>query len=144
RLIRALEVWELTGRPISSSQQEWDRPPADIPRCVWIDRPRAELHARINERVTRMIESGWVAEAKRLLDLPQSLSREASQALGYSELFAHLQGQASLPEAMERIRARSRQFAKRQVTWFRNMPECRPITLLGKDEVDSAVADLLR
>jgi tRNA dimethylallyltransferase len=74
-----------------------------------------------------MMDTGWREEAKGLRALPRPLSREAGQALGYPELFAHLDGRKDLTQTIERIRARSRQFAKRQMTWFRNMPECRPI-----------------
>jgi tRNA dimethylallyltransferase len=58
--------------------------------------------------------------------MPQPLSREASKALGYRELFAHLDGQATLEQTIELIQLRSRQFAKRQLTWFRQISECRP------------------
>jgi tRNA dimethylallyltransferase len=133
RLIRALEVWELTGRPISAWQQEWAAPPIiprddGIPRVLWIDVPRSELYARIDARVRQMIAAGWVEEARALLKLSKPLSREAAQALGYRELFAHLRGETSLEEAIECIQTRTRQFAKRQLTWFRNLPECRPAT----------------
>ncbi len=131
RLVRALEVWELTGRPISSWQQQWQTTSDTLPRCWRIDRPRAELYERINARVGRMIEAGWLDEARQLRRLPRPLSREAAQALGYAELFAHLDGRATLAETVERIQIRSRQFAKRQLTWFRHLPQCRPVTVSG-------------
>src|SRR5205085_12512600 len=84
RIVRALEIWELTGRPISAWQQQWQAPAASPPRCLWIDRPRAELYARINARVQQMIDAGWLDEARSLLSLPRPLSREARQALGYA------------------------------------------------------------
>jgi tRNA dimethylallyltransferase len=125
RVTRALEVWELTGRPISVWQTQWERdisPPE--PRAFWLDLPRAELYARIDARVQRMIAGGWIEEALGLRQLPQPLSREASQALGYREVFAHLDGQASLDETIRLIQTRSRNFAKRQLTWFRRLPGC--------------------
>jgi tRNA dimethylallyltransferase len=125
RVTRALEVWQLTGRPISVWQTQWER---DIsrpdPRAFWLDLPRAELYARIDARVERMIADGWVEEAVALRRLPQPLSREAAQALGYREVFAHLDGQASLEETVRLIQTRSRNFAKRQLTWFRRLPGC--------------------
>jgi tRNA dimethylallyltransferase len=127
RVIRALEVWELTGRSISSWQKEWSRAarvPAD--RCLYLDLPRAELNARIDDRVRGMIAAGLVDEVRALRHLPRPLSREAAQALGYKEMFAHLDGQATLDETIVRIQTRSRNFAKRQLTWFRHIPECRP------------------
>jgi tRNA dimethylallyltransferase len=83
-----------------------------------------------------MIDAGWIEEAKRLRRLPQPLSREASVALGYRELFGYLDGKSSLEEAVALIQTRSRQFAKRQLTWFRNMPECKPIALTGESLPD--------
>jgi tRNA dimethylallyltransferase len=96
--------------------------------ALWLNLPRAELYARINGRVEQMLAAGLVAEVRALRNLPHPLSREAAQALGYKEIFAYLDGRCSLAEAVARIQTRSRNFAKRQVTWFRHLPECRPIT----------------
>jgi tRNA dimethylallyltransferase len=130
RVVRALEVWELTGRPISAWQQQWsgtgDERAAN--RVLWLDLPRDELYARINARVEQMIAAGLVDEVRALRRLPRPLSREAAQALGYKELFDHLDGRAMLAEAVERIQTRSRNLAKRQLTWFRHLPGCRPVT----------------
>src|SRR5262245_42170436 len=100
RIVRALEVLELTGRPISSWQQEWARRAVSMPHAVWIDRPRAELHTRINDRVVQMISAGWIEEARRLRALPHPLSREAGQALGYPELFSYLDDETNLDETV--------------------------------------------
>jgi tRNA dimethylallyltransferase len=142
RLIRALEVWELTGRPISAWQTQWsedrgskieDRgtkiahPTSSIlDRCLWLDLPRAELYARIDARVLKMFEAGLVEEVRALRNLARPVSREAAQALGYKEVFDHLDGRAGLDETVCRVQTRSRRFAKRQLTWFRHLPECRP------------------
>jgi tRNA dimethylallyltransferase len=132
RIIRALEVWELTGRPISSWQTQWrpggasETDGGGRPRVLWLDLPRAELYARIDARVREMLAAGWVEEAQALRALPRPLSREAAQALGYREVFAYLDGSATWEETVVRIQARSRQYAKRQLTWFRHLPECRP------------------
>ncbi len=135
RVVRALEVWELTGRPISGWQRQWSgvrrqesgvRSQAE--RVLWLDMPRDVLYARINERVDRMLAAGLVDEVRALRALPRHLSREAAQALGYKELFDHLDGRATLDEAAERIRTRSRNLAKRQLTWFRHLPGARPAT----------------
>lgn len=127
RVIRALEVWELTGRPLSSWQSQWgERESQAENRCSYLDVPREELYARINARVLRMLDEGLVEELESLRRLPQPLSREAGKALGYREMLAHLEGQATLAETIEIIQTRSRNFAKRQLTWFRHMPECQP------------------
>lgn len=134
RLVRALEVWELTGKPISSWQQQWqEEPHQPAIRCWWVDRPRPELYARINVRVERMITAGWADEVRRLAELPQPMSREASQALGYPEMRAYVEGKAGLAETVERIQTRSRQFAKRQLTWFRHLPQCKRLPVSGED-----------
>jgi tRNA dimethylallyltransferase len=95
---------------------------------LYLDVPRAELYARIDARVHAMIAGGLVDEVRALRQLPRPLSREAAQALGYKETFAYLDGQATLAETVRQIQTRSRQFAKRQLTWFRHLPNCRPAT----------------
>jgi tRNA dimethylallyltransferase len=144
RVVRALEVWELTGRPISDLQQQWTsdcglriadcgldsesaiRNPQSA--ILYLNVPRAVLYERINGRVERMIASGLVEEVQALRQLERPLSREAAQALGYKELFDFLDGKMTLEDAVVRIQTRSRNFAKRQLTWFRHLPGCRPAT----------------
>ena len=123
RVVRALEVWYLTGKPISEWQRQawWD---GDTPRfrrgsCLVVDIPRADLYARIDRRVEAMFAAGWVDEVRRLRALPQPLSREAAQALGYREIGEFLEKKRSLTEAVAEVQLRTRQFAKRQLTWFR-------------------------
>jgi tRNA dimethylallyltransferase len=132
RVIRALEVWELTGRPISAWQTQWSAERPDVPRsahsaprCLWLDLPRDVLYRRIDARVDHMIAEGLVEEVRALRRLERPLSREAAQALGYKEMFDHLDGRADLAETVQRIQMRSRNLAKRQLTWFRHLPECR-------------------
>jgi tRNA dimethylallyltransferase len=129
RVIRALEVWELTGRPLTSWQRQWpaaaSTPTTDSGRVVWLDLPRERLYERIDARVEGMAAAGLVEEVRRL---PRPLSREAAQALGYKETFDYLDGRATLQETLARIKTRSRNFAKRQLTWFRHLPGCRPVT----------------
>lgn len=129
RVVRALEVWQLTGRPLSAWQQQWQQEePRNRLRCVWLDWPREELYRRINVRVEKMFEAGFVEEVARLKDLPYPLSREARQAVGYREVLEHLEREMSLEKTVESIQTRSRQFAKRQVTWFRHLPGCDPVS----------------
>ncbi|MBY0229954.1 MAG: tRNA (adenosine(37)-N6)-dimethylallyltransferase MiaA [Gemmataceae bacterium] len=135
RVVRALEVHELTGRPLSAHQTQWERSAEqDVPdRCLCLDLPRAELHERINARVERMMEAGLAEETARLRGLSPPPSREAMQALGYKELFPYLDGTRTRAEAVADLQARSRQFAKRQMTWFRHLEGCR---LVRPDEVE--------
>ncbi|HEX3315947.1 MAG TPA: tRNA dimethylallyltransferase, partial [Gemmataceae bacterium] len=131
RVIRALEVHTLTGRPISDWQREWEPKPLAEDgerRVVWIDRPRAELYERIDRRVEQMFADGLVEEVRRLTALPRRLSREACQALGYRETLGSFESQISERDLIRDVQTHSRQFAKRQITWFRHLPDCFPIT----------------
>jgi len=128
RVIRALEVFERTGQPISAQQTEWRAAPADqAPTIPWIDWPRTELYERIDRRVEAMFVEGLVEEVRQVTSLPKPLSREAGQALGYREVGEYLAGRISLAEAIAAVKTHSRQFAKRQVTWFRHLPGCFPV-----------------
>jgi len=87
--------------------------------CIWLDRPREQLYARIDTRVSRHDCPGaWSREVAALRRLPQPVSREAAQAAGLREICDHLDGAIDLEEAIRRIQQRSRQLAKRQLTWF--------------------------
>jgi tRNA dimethylallyltransferase len=141
RIVRALEVIELTGQPMSAQLQEAPLPLEQRPRNVlWISPPREWLYSRINARVDAMMAAGWLEEVRRLLQETPPMSQTARQALGYKELIEHLQGERSLPETITSIQARTRQFAKRQHTWFRNLEECRPLTI-SSDETPEQIAD---
>ena len=131
RIIRALEVHTLTGRPISDWQREWSPRPVTEPaerRVVWIDRPRAELYERIDRRVEKMFADGLVDEVRKIAALPRPLSREAGQALGYREILASFESPIPERELICAVQTHSRQFAKRQITWFRHLPDCFPVT----------------
>jgi tRNA dimethylallyltransferase len=131
RVVRALEVYQLTGRPLSSWQTQWTEEKSGDPSsprcCFYLDLPRELLYQRIDARVRQMVAGGWIEEVRQLRELPRPLSREASQALGYRELLAHLEGQASLEETIRLIQTRTRQFAKRQLSWFRHLPGCQSV-----------------
>jgi tRNA dimethylallyltransferase len=131
RVVRALEVFHVAGQPISSFQQTWttstfsgagNHPEPSIQRFFVLDWPREELYLRIERRVDAMLEAGWLDEARALKALPQPMAREPAQALGYRELMAFLEGQRSgWEETVAEIKTRTRQFAKRQLTWFRGL-----------------------
>jgi tRNA dimethylallyltransferase len=124
--VRALEVFRLTGQPISHQQTQFDEgTPAEQCKVFVLAWPRAELHQRIEGRVDRMFASGLVHEVRQLLDVYGSLSRTALQAVGYREVMDHLQGQRDLADTIDLVKTRTRQFARRQVTWFRSLQECR-------------------
>jgi len=125
RIVRALEVFEKTGTPISEWQRQFDRPADPRPPVACIVQPTAELKRRIDCRVLAMIDAGWIDEVCRLRDRPAPLSREASQAVGYMEIGEFLDGRIDRSTMVARIQARTRQFRKRQMTWFRHIEECR-------------------
>lgn len=141
RLIRALEVFELTGQPISALQAEHDRPAEGV-AVFALEHPRAVLHERINRRVEQMFGEGLVEEVRRLLSGPRPLHPVPSQGIGYREVIDLLEGRSTESEAIALIQARTRQFSKRQATWFRGLAEVRswPISTLEPPE---AIAERL-
>lgn len=151
RLIRALEVFELTGQPLSKQQQQSALPVERRPKHVyWLDPVRDWIHERINRRVAVMLETGLLEEVRFLLARPEKMSHTARQGLGYKELMDAMHDDATaelspeqLAAAEELIRSRTRQFAKRQCTWFRNMEECSNVILQG-DESPSTIAQILK
>jgi tRNA dimethylallyltransferase len=122
RAIRALEVYELTGRPFSEWQRWWDHYESIYPDLVvlGLDVPRPELRRRIGDRVDAMLSAGLLEEARRLRRRP--LSATAAQAIGYAEAWAHLDGWLALADARERIIVRTRRYAVRQLRWFARDP----------------------
>ena len=122
RIIRALEVYELTGKPISQLQTQFDREPTADAVLVCLNRERNDLYQRIDERVEKMFASGLVDEVKGLLK-QGNLSRSASQAVGYKEVIGYLQGRHDLAEAELLIKRNTRRLARRQLTWFRSFPQ---------------------
>jgi tRNA dimethylallyltransferase len=126
RLIRALEVYEKTGRPISQCQGQFAvGHAAEACRVFVLQWPTEELGARIDRRVDAMFAAGLVEEVRRLLGGPQPLGKTAAQAVGYREVIEHLRGRRGLPETVKLVKTHTRRFAKRQRTWFRSLSECR-------------------
>lgn len=119
RILRALEVWTATGRPLSA----WISDPAAIPESlsalsIGLTLPRSILYHRIADRAVRMFQQGWVAEVRNLLDAGVSPEAIAFQAIGYREVVRHLSTGWPLEEARDEIVRATRRFAKRQMTWF--------------------------
>jgi len=123
RVVRALEVAELTGRPISEQQTQYPAArPAAAYRMVALRRGEEDLRQRINDRIDRMIEAGLTDELRRVLR-EGALSRTAGKAIGYREIGRHLKGELPLSQAVEEIRRRSWRFARKQMTWFKSFPD---------------------
>jgi len=120
RLIRALEVSELTGSPISAGQRQFAGRPRLRHAMVGLRRSRAELYERIERRVDAMMAGGLLQEVESLRD---RFGPQGTQALGYKELMDHLAGKTTLLQAVRLIKRNTRRLAKHQLTWFRQFPQ---------------------
>ena len=152
RIIRALEVYEKTGKPISALQQQWQRADScadDLSRrhtklrypflAIGLNRARCELYQRINKRADAMLEVGLLEEVKVLLARGYDKNSSAMQSFGYKELIDYLDGKQDWQTAVELLKRNTRRFAKRQLTWFRNDPRIQWINLSECASFDKAV-----
>jgi tRNA dimethylallyltransferase len=122
RILRAVEVIRLTGKPFSEQRADWNSKAKNqewVARCFGVSRSNSDLHSRINQRVDQMFSLGLVPETEDLLKRGLEKNPTAMQAIGYRQVVEHLRGERALPETMELVKIRTRQFAKRQMTWFR-------------------------
>ncbi len=138
RIIRALEVHELTGRPISSFQEQfvsgrmlrnWT--------ILGLRREKSAESRRINARVKRMIDQGLVQEVRSLLGEEKPLSQQARAAIGYAEMIEHFEGKISLDDAVEQIKINTRKLAKAQRTWFKTFRQVQWLDIGDDEPVDS-------
>ena len=145
RLVRALEVFEKTGTPISQWQQQFDRGlPADQCRVFLLDWPRDVLYRRVDRRVEIMFERGLLEEVTDLMAGERTLSKTAAQAVGYREVIEHLEDGPNLEKTIDLVKTHTRQFAKRQWTWFRSLSECRPVPIDAPVDVEAIAAEIAR
>lgn len=130
RIIRALEVYERTGQPISALRKKhlFKEGPYQTLK-IGLQMERDELYKRIDARVDKMIGQGLKEEVECILEMGYAPSLKAMQSLGYKQIIAHLQGEYDLPEAMRLIKRDTRRYARRQITWFKGDPEIRWIEL---------------
>ena len=131
RVIRALEVYELTGRPISQQQQK--QPPPYRTKTLWLTRPAAELYDRIDARVDTMLAAGLLAEVRDLVERGYGWELPAMSGLGYREFHPYFTGQATQADAITRLKFDTHAFARRQPGWFRRLPA---LTQLPADTPD--------
>jgi tRNA dimethylallyltransferase len=130
RISRALEVYHLTGRPLSSyPRQEYAGSIYEPLLMIGITRSREELYRRIDLRVERMFSEGLIDEVRQVLALGYSPGLKPLQTLGYRQAVRYLQGECGLAAAIEQTKAATRHFAKRQLTWFRRDPRIRWLTV---------------
>jgi tRNA dimethylallyltransferase len=140
RVIRAVEVIRLTGKPFSAQRADWSRAsPFTFHGAVGLGftRSATDLRQRIDARVDAMFRQGWVAETEQLLKCGLARNKTAMQALGYRQIVEHLRGERSLAETIELVKVRTRQFAKRQMTWFRRQLQ---LTWIDLEPLSSAEA----
>lgn len=138
RVVRAMEVFEISGKPLGDWQQQgwWgeEEPAFGENVCFALELPRPVLYDRINHRVQQMFDAGWADEVRRLAANPTGWSKEARKALGYQEMLQYLNHERALDETLGEIQLRTRQFAKRQLTWFRGLAGIQfvnPVDALG-------------
>ncbi len=120
RIVRALEILELTGRPLAELRRQWQRPAPRFPHLlVVLTAPRSWLRERIAQRTDAMLRAGWVEEVRDLLAAGYTHNLHCFKALGYREIINYLAGRLTLNQLRERIMTATHQFAKRQMIWFR-------------------------
>ena len=132
RLVRAVEVCEATGMPLSSLQAQWGKPmPREDARMIGLTWPVKTINRRINSRVRTMFDQGLLNEVEGLKD---SLGKQASEALGYKQLLAYFEGKSTLEEAQERIKILTRRYAKQQRTWLKRFKILPSANFIDMDE----------
>lgn len=152
RVVRAVEVIRLTGRPFSEQRDAWNSAPgakpAPNPRFFCFSRSSADLQNRINDRVNRMFQAGLVAETEHLLKHGLAQNKTAMQAIGYRQVVEYLAsgrtGTKVLAETVELVKIRTRQFAKRQLTWFRKHSHAVWVELKPKESLEDAADRIAR
>ena len=141
RVIRALEVYELTGTPMSQLQQQWHPEKQRYPFIAFgITMPRALLYRRIEQRVDVMLANGLIAEVESLLAGGYARDSVALQSFGYRELIVYLDGNCTYMEAVSQLKQNTRRFAKRQLTWFRKDTR---IEWLDRESTPNIVGNIL-
>ncbi len=141
RLIRALEVLRTTGRPISDHQTQFKGEGRAV-RWVGLRWSREDLIGRIDARVNRMMETGFLEEVRRLEEA-HAFGETSGEGIGYRELRAHLRREISLDEAVDATRLRTRQFARRQATWFRSFQDIHWLDMKAGDDPEARAEEAL-
>lgn len=142
RIIRALEVYYLTGRPMSEKQETDEGSPYNVLYLGLDFKNRALLYDRINRRVDIMLEKGLLEEAARYKELSDDTT--ACRAIGHKELLPYINGEMTLEEAVDNLKRETRRYAKRQLTWFRKNKEIKWFYVDCHDSFDSVAADAIK
>ncbi len=145
RIVRALEIHAVTGRPPSALRPDlWERPRTPVAALLVLARPRAELAQRIEDRCAAMWTGGLLEEARGLLAEPRGLAARRLAAVGYRQARLFLEGRMTEEEALAAMRRATRAYAKRQLTWFRREPEALWVPVTGRDWEEPLAAEILR
>ena len=146
RVVRAVEVIRLTGKTFSGQRAEWSSK-VQSPKSKVIfalSRSSADLHQRIHARVDQMFAAGLVDETRHLLTHGLEQNRTAMQAIGYRQVVEHLRGERDLPATIELVKIKTRQFAKRQMTWFRRQLNCEWLELAPDARAEIITEEICR
>jgi len=145
RLLRAIEVAILTGRPLGWWQRNMPAREAGVPaRWVVLEWPRDELYRRIDRRVSDMVRAGWVDEVRRLVANGFGAESPGVTATGYGDILTHVEGRMALDEALEQTRRATRAYARRQLTWLRNQLPTDALRLRADRPFDERVENTVR
>lgn len=148
RIVRALEIFECSGKPLSSFGDDFNNSAGEQapfePLLIGLTMERKALYDRINLRVDRMMEHGLLEEARKIYDAQYDPKWPALRSIGYQQLFAYFDDICSLDEAVEQIKTDTRHFAKRQLTWFKRDERIRWHDVTHWDEIKHALTDELQ
>lgn len=142
RTVRALEVYHITGTPFSSLLKNQPESPF-IPSYIGITMPRKELNIKIENRFDKMLSSGLLEEVKNLKSLGYTRDLFAFNALGYRELFDYIEGRLSFERAVKEAKQKTKEYAKRQLTWFRHLEGVKWLELQDREDTVQRVIELI-
>lgn len=147
RIIRALEVYYETGKPMSESYKDFRKPSNEFDIVmIGLRMDREKLYERIDKRIDIMIEQGLIEEVKSLLDKGYSEDLTSMQGIGYKEIISYLKGECSLEDTVEILKRQSRRYAKRQLTWFRKEEKVHWVDVDefdNMDEIEKTALDII-
>jgi len=143
RIIRALEVYEVTGISFSSLHKIWKNKKKHYDSIfIGLDMERRALYSRIEDRVDEMFRKGLLEEVKKIIDGGYKDCRSVTQAVGYKEVLQYLKGDISIEECVSKVKMNTRRLAKKQITWFKSEPKINWIRLDNYDNIFNLIRDI--
>ena len=144
RIIRAVEVFKVEGKPLSDLMKTKDIPFEYTPVYIGLSRERPEIYRRIEKRVDSMIERGFVDEVKKLRKMGYHRNLDSMRAVGYRELNQYLEGEITLNQAVNLIKQKSRNYAKRQITWFKKNEQIQWFNIENNGKMENIVKNVIK